>query len=128
MVSKISEGIKVSVETFYQQDYSNPMQHENMFAYRITIANLSSFSAKLIKRHWFIFDSDAEYREVEGEGVVGMQPIILPGEEYQYVSGCNLHTEMGRMHGIYTFLNQFNNKEFKVIIPAFDMVCPFKYN
>ena len=99
MVSKISEGVTISVETFYQQDYSNPLQSEYMFAYRITIENNNAFPVKLLSRHWHIFDSSGEYREVEGEGVVGMQPIINSGEEYQYVSGCNLHTEMGRMHG-----------------------------
>jgi ApaG protein len=128
MVSKISEGVKISVETFYQQDYSNPIQSEYMFAYRITIENNNDFPVKLHSRHWYIFDSDSSYREVEGEGVVGMQPTIAPGEEYQYVSGCNLHTEMGRMHGTYLMENLHNKQQFEVNIPAFEMVTPFKYN
>lgn len=128
MVSKISEGVKISVETFYQQDYSNPIQSEYMFAYRITIENNNEFPVKLHSRHWFIFDSDGSYREVEGEGVVGMQPTIEPGEEYQYVSGCNLHTEMGRMHGTYQMENLHNKQQFEVNIPAFEMITPFKYN
>jgi len=128
MVSKISEGVKISVETFYQQDYSNPIQSEYMFAYRITIENHNDFPVKLHSRHWYIFDSDGSYREVEGEGVVGMQPTIEPGEEYQYVSGCNLHTEMGRMHGTYLMENLHNKQQFEVKIPAFEMITPFKYN
>ena len=128
MNSKISEGVQVSVETFYQQDYSNPVQSEYMFAYRITIENHNDFPVKLHSRHWFIFDSDGSYREVEGEGVVGMQPTIEPGEEYQYVSGCNLHTEMGRMHGTYQMENLHNKQQFEVNIPAFEMITPFKYN
>lgn len=128
MVSMISEGVKVSVETFYQQDYSNPLQQEFMFAYRITIENHNPFPVKLQSRHWHIFDSDGSRREVEGEGVVGMQPTISAGEEYQYVSGCNLHTEMGRMHGAYTMENLHSKEEFDVNIPAFEMVAPFKYN
>ncbi|MFL5772139.1 MAG: Co2+/Mg2+ efflux protein ApaG [Flavisolibacter sp.] len=128
MVSMISEGVKVSVETFYQQDYSNPLQSEFMFAYRITIENHNPFPVKLQSRHWNIFDSDGSYREVEGEGVVGMQPVISGGEEYQYVSGCNLHTEIGRMHGTYLMENLHNKEAFEVSIPAFDMVTPFKYN
>ena len=128
MNSKISEGIEVSVETFYQQDYSNPVQSEFMFAYRITIENHNAFPVKLHSRHWHIFDSNGSYREVEGEGVVGMQPIINPGDEYQYVSGCNLHTEMGRMYGTYLMENLENKQAFEVNIPAFDMVTPFKYN
>jgi len=60
--------------------------------------------------------------------VVGMQPVINPGEEYQYVSGCNLHTEMGRMHGTYLMENLHNKQSFDVNIPAFEMITPFKYN
>jgi ApaG protein len=128
MVSKLTEGVKISVETFYQQDYSNPVQSEYMFAYRITIENNNDFPVKLHSRHWHIFDSNGENREVEGEGVVGMQPIINSGEEYQYVSGCNLHTEMGRMYGTYQMENLHNKKMFDVKIPAFEMITPFKNN
>ncbi|HVF97529.1 MAG TPA: Co2+/Mg2+ efflux protein ApaG [Flavisolibacter sp.] len=128
MNSKISEGVEVRVETFYQQDYSNPLQSEFMFAYRITIENHNAFPVKLRSRHWHIFDSNGSYREVEGEGVVGMQPVIHPGDEYQYVSGCNLHTEMGRMHGTYLMENMNTQHEFEVKIPPFEMIVPFKYN
>jgi len=128
MVSMISEGVEVSVETFYQQDYSNPMQSEYMFAYRIAIENHNSFPVKLHRRHWYIFDSTGSTREVEGEGVVGVQPVLSPGEKYQYVSGCNLRTEMGRMHGTYQMENLNNKQFFDVNIPAFEMFVPFKNN
>ena len=128
MVSMISEGVEVSVETFYQQDYSNPMQSEYMFAYRIAIENHNSFPVKLLRRHWHIFDSNGNYREVEGEGVVGVQPVLSPGEKYQYVSGCNLRTEMGRMHGTYQMENLNSKNFFDVNIPAFEMFVPFKNN
>ena len=128
MVSKISEGVEVSVETFYQQDYSNPMQSEYMFAYRIAIENHNSFPVKLHRRHWHIFDSNGTYREVEGEGVVGVQPVLSPGEKYQYVSGCNLRTEMGRMHGTYQMENLNSKQLFEVNIPPFEMFVPFKNN
>ena len=124
----ISEGVKVSVETFYQPDYSNPLQSEFMFAYRITIENHNSFSVKLHRRHWHIFDSNGSHREVEGEGVVGMQPSLKPGESYQYVSGCNLRSEMGRMEGTYQMENLNSKQMFEVNIPAFEMVVPFKNN
>ena len=124
----ISEGVKVSVETFYQQDYSNPQQSEYMFAYRITLENHNAFPIKLHRRHWHIFDSNGSYREVEGEGVVGVQPILQPGENYQYVSGCNLHTEMGRMDGTYEMENLHSKGKFFVSIPAFEMVAPMKNN
>jgi ApaG protein len=128
MVSRATEGVNVSVESFYQPDYSNPVNGEFMFAYRVTIANNNPFPVKLLRRHWYIFDSNASQREVEGEGVVGIQPQINPGEQYQYISGCNLRTEMGKMHGTYLMQNLANRDEFRVNIPVFHMVVPFKMN
>jgi ApaG protein len=128
MVSKISEGIQVSVETFYQSDYSNPANHEFMFAYRITIENHNPFTVKLLRRQWYIFDSNGEHREVEGEGVVGVQPVLKAGEQFQYVSGCNLRTEMGKMQGFYSMENQHNKELLTVKIPSFEMIVPMKMN
>jgi ApaG protein len=128
MANKISEGVEVSVETFYQPDYSNPVSGEYMFAYRITIDNHNNFPVKLHRRHWHIFDSNGSYREVEGEGVVGVQPILNTGERYQYVSGCNLRTEMGKMYGTYSMENLNNKETFEVNIPIFEMIVPFKMN
>jgi ApaG protein len=128
MISKISEGIEISVETFYQPDYSNPVSGEFMFAYRITIDNHNSFPVKLHRRHWNIFDSNGTHREVEGEGVVGVQPSMQPGERYQYVSGCNLRTEMGKMYGTYLMENLNSKTTFDVNIPVFEMIVPFKMN
>jgi ApaG protein len=128
MVSKISEGVEISVETFYQSDYSNPLNSEYMFAYRITIENHNNFTIKLLRRQWYIFDSNGEQREVEGEGVVGVQPVLQPGEHYRYVSGCNLRTEMGKMHGTYQMINESSKQLFSVNIPAFEMIVPTKMN
>lgn len=128
MVSLISEGIEISVETFYQPDYSNPLQGEYMFAYRIVIENHNAFLVKLHRRHWHIFDSNGTYREVEGEGVVGVQPVLAPGEKYQYMSGCNLRTEIGRMSGTYQMENLDNKQFFYVDIPAFELIAPMKNN
>ena len=128
MISKISEGITVSVETFYQVEYSNPANSEFMFAYRITIENNNLYPVKLLRRHWYIYDATGSLREVEGEGVIGVQPQINPGEKYQYVSGCNLRTEMGKMYGTYSMENVNSGKLIEVIIPAFEMTVPFKMN
>jgi ApaG protein len=128
MVSKVTEGVKVSVESFYQPDYSNPVNSEYMFAYRITIENNNPFPVKLLRRHWNIFDSNASHREVDGEGVVGVQPQINAGEQYQYISGCNLKTELGKMFGTYLMEDIATNKTFEVNIPVFEMVVPFKMN
>jgi ApaG protein len=128
MISLISAGIQISVETFYQSDYSNPTNHEFMFAYRISIENHNPFAVKLLRRQWYIFDSNSEHREVEGEGVVGVQPLLNSGEQFQYVSGCNLRTEMGKMHGEYIMENQNNKETFIVQIPSFEMIVPAKMN
>jgi ApaG protein len=128
MNSIISEGVQVSVDTFYQPDYSNPLQSEFMFAYRITLENHNSFPIKLHRRNWQIFDSNGTHREVEGEGVVGVQPMLKPGESYQYVSGCNLRTEMGKMKGTYQMENLNSKQMFEVDIPAFEMIVPMKNN
>jgi len=128
MNSTTTQGVEVSVETYYQPDYSNPLSGEFMFAYRITIDNHNNFSVKLHRRHWHIFDSNGEYREVEGEGVVGVQPVLQPADRYQYVSGCNLRSEMGRMSGTYQMENIDDRKFFEVDIPAFEMIVPFKNN
>jgi ApaG protein len=128
MVSKISEGVNISVETFYEAAYSNITNNEFMFAYRVTIENINLFPIKLISRHWYIFDSNGTSREVEGEGVVGVQPVINPGNTYQYISGCNLRTEIGSMHGSYLFENLHNKKTFTAAIPKFEMYTAFKLN
>jgi ApaG protein len=128
MISKISEGVEVSIESFFQKDYSNPLQNEFMFAYRITIENHNAFPVKLLRRFWEVFDSNTEQRNVEGEGVVGVQPIIMPGKHYQYVSGCHLKSEMGKMQGYYTMENVENRSQFQVNIPAFKLVAPTKLN
>ena len=128
MVSKISEGVNVSVETFYQAEYSNPSNSEFMFAYRVTIENTNPFPVKLLSRHWIIFDSNGATREVEGEGVIGIQPVINPTEKYQYISGCNLNTDIGKMKGSYLFENILNKRTFSAIIPSFEMYTPSKLN
>ncbi len=128
MTSKISGGVKISVETFYQAAYSNPINGEFMFAYKITIENNNEFPVKLLRRRWNIYDSNGSVKEVEGEGVVGVQPVIAPTGTYQYISGCNLRSEMGKMNGTYLLENQHNKKTFNVIIPAFLLEAPFKMN
>ena len=128
MVTDITNGVKVSVETFYQADFSNPQKGEYMFAYRITIENKGSHTVKLTRRHWFIFDAIGEHREVEGEGVVGEQPEILPGSLHQYVSGCNLKSPAGKMYGTYLMETLPESKFFEVRIPVFPLVADFILN
>ena len=124
----ITNGIKVSVETFYQEEYSRPIENKYIFAYRIHIENLSEYTVQLKHRHWYIVDSNGMIREVEGEGVIGQQPILSSGESHQYVSWSHLFTEIGKMHGYYLFVKQINGEMFKVHIPEFQLVVPSKLN
>jgi len=123
-----TKGIKVSVETMYQPTYSKPLNYEYVHAYRITIENMSSITVQLLRRHWYIWDSNNILREVEGEGVIGQQPTLKPGESHQYVSGCPLRTEMGKMYGTFLMQDQDSLATFKVNIPEFELVAPFKMN
>lgn len=128
MVRQSTAGINVTVECLYQPEYSNPDNMHFMYSYRITIENMSDYSAQLINRHWDIFDSIGEFKQVDGEGVVGEQPIIEPGKSHQYVSGCNLKTELGYMEGYYTMRREVDNELFEVEIPRFNLIANYRLN
>jgi ApaG protein len=128
MVTKITDGVKVSVDTIYQPEYSNPANEHFMFAYRVKIENMGEYSVQLMNRHWTIFDSNGTKRDVEGEGVVGQQPIIEPGNNHEYVSGCNLKTDIGSMKGSYEMKRIVDGQTFQVNIPEFYLITPFKLN
>jgi ApaG protein len=128
METSITNDIKVSVESIYQPSYSKPVKNEYVFAYRITIENLSNHTVQLLRRYWHIWDSNAVEREVEGEGVVGDQPILKAGQSYQYVSGCHLVTDMGTMKGYFKMQKPDTEEFFDVEIPKFQLIAPFKNN
>jgi ApaG protein len=128
MNTKTTHDVRVSVESFYQPEHSRPGQKYFVFAYRITIENLGQFKVQLLSRHWRIVDSSGERREVKGEGVIGEQPILEPGASFQYVSWCELSTDMGFMWGNYTFLDHSEDNDFEVAIPVFNLVAPYRYN
>ncbi len=128
MITAITDGVKITVETQYQPEYSNPANEHFMFAYRINIENVGDYAVQLLRRHWYIFDSNSTHREVEGEGVVGIQPVIEPGQTHEYVSGCNLKTDMGSMKGSYQMMRLIDNSLFQVAIPEFYLVASYKMN
>jgi ApaG protein len=128
MVQQVTAGVKVMVETFYQPGHSNPVNSEYLFSYRITIENLTEHPLKLLSRHWHILDSVGTHREVEGEGVVGQQPVIMPGNSYEYTSAANLQSDIGKMYGSYVFANLINKKKVTVSIPEFQLLVPAKMN
>ncbi|MCL4120838.1 UNVERIFIED_CONTAM: hypothetical protein GTU68_000432 [Idotea baltica] len=128
MVSAVTEGVKVSVEVFYQPEYSHPLKGEYIFNYRVKIENFSPNTLRLMRRHWFIFDSNGIAQEVEGDGVVGKQPIIEPAQSHAYISGCHLNSEMGRMSGYYEMQRVSDGAPMRIEIPAFNLIAPFKLN
>ena len=128
MITKSTAGINVSVEIKYNARQSHPIASYYFFAYSITIKNVSDYTVQLKKRDWFIFDSNGIKSEVEGDGVVGEQPILIPGQSYQYVSGCNLLSDMGKMAGVYIMEREIDGEVFHVTIPEFMMVVPYKFN
>ncbi len=99
-----TNNIKVNVETRYIENQSKPEQNCYVFAYTITIKNKGGQSAQLLARHWVITDSNSKTQEVRGDGVVGEQPLLKPGEQYVYTSGTMLETSMGTMKGSYQML------------------------
>lgn len=128
MVTRITKGIRISVTSRYQELYSRPESRHFFFSYRIRIENTSEHTVQLLRRHWMIFDSATPAQEVEGEGVVGQQPTLLPGQVYEYESACNLTSEIGSMHGSYLFKSITDDTMFKVTIPRFELITPYRYN
>ncbi len=128
MITEITQGIKVSVETEYQPSYSSPSQFHYVFTYRITIENQSEYTIQLLRRHWHIHDAGFSIREVEGDGVVGQQPVLEPGQNHQYVSGCNLKSGLGKMVGTYQIERILDGVKFEVTVPAFTMIAPIRLN
>ncbi|OGX83117.1 Co2+/Mg2+ efflux protein ApaG [Hymenobacter coccineus] len=128
MPTTTTQGVTVSVTTNYLPDYSSPTQEHFVFAYKITIRNDSEFTVKLLRRHWHIHDANSPVREVEGEGVVGRQPVLEPGQSHHYMSGCNLKSGVGKMRGTYLMERVANGQEFSVEIPEFTLMVPFRLN
>ncbi|MFD1769267.1 Co2+/Mg2+ efflux protein ApaG [Sphingobacterium suaedae] len=128
MTTQITAGVKISVDVVYQPEYSNPEKQHYMFSYQITIENLGDHTIQLVSRHWDIFDSIGEFKQVDGEGVVGQQPILEPGQIHQYVSGCNLKSEIGYMEGYYEMIKELDGSVFLVDIPRFNLIASFKLN
>lgn len=110
--------LQVQVQPRFLADQSAPAQGVWTFAYTITITNAGDVTAQLISRHWFIGNAAGEIEEVKGLGVVGHQPLLRPGESFEYTSGCQLRTPTGTMHGSYFFVAE-DGERFDVEIPPF---------
>jgi len=128
MISQITKGVKITVRTNFQPAYSRPEMSHYLFTYKILIENKSEYSVQLLRRHWYIFDSNGEHREVEGDGVVGQQPVLMPNEIYEYESACNLTTDIGKMSGVYEMIRIIDKETFNVDIPEFKLIATQRLN
>lgn len=128
MAESKTKDVAVKVETHFQEQDSQPEQDNYVFAYRVTIENQGDHTIKLLRRYWHVTDSNTSKHEIEGEGVVGKQPVLEPGQSHQYVSGCNFQTDIGKMRGFFTMEKITNGEHFHVDIPEFYMIVPYRFN
>ena len=115
--------ITVVPKATYVADQSDPSKDQYVFAYTITISNTGSIPAQLISRHWIITDANGKVLEVKGLGVVGQQPLLKPGESFEYTSGTHLETAVGTMHGTYQMIAE-DGRQFDAPIPSFTLSVP----
>jgi len=118
-----ASGVDIQVSTQYLQQQSDPARSSYAFAYTITITNLRSEPVRLLSRHWIITDQNNKVEEVKGSGVVGQQPLLAPGQRYQYSSGAVIGTETGDMRGSYTMQTAAGDL-FEAPIPLFVLAVP----
>jgi ApaG protein len=123
MQQQILNHIDVQVETNYMDSQSQPEERRFVFSYTVTIRNEGSAPARLLNRHWIITDANGKVQEVRGEGVVGEQPHLKPGETFRYTSGTVLDTPVGSMQGTYDMVDNLGN-HFDAMIPAFSLARP----
>ena len=123
MNDRTPHAIGVEVQARYLEDQSEPDQDRYVFAYTVRVQNRGSVAAKLLGRHWIITDARGQVREVDGEGVVGQQPRLEPGEAFEYTSGAVLDTDIGTMRGSYRMVAE-DGTPFEAPIPAFTLTVP----
>lgn len=125
--SALTEGIRVTVKSAFRADRSEPEKGRWLFTYTVRIANEGEALAQLIARHWIITDANGERQEVVGEGVVGHQPRLGPGQQFEYTSYCVLETPHGSMHGSYR-MARADGSTFEAQIAPFPLIVPGSVN
>lgn len=119
----ITRGVRVRVHPHYSAEHSNPARGEWFFLYHVTISNEAKPTVRLVSRHWVITNAHGAVQEVRGPGVVGEQPVLAEGEQFEYTSGCPLGTPFGSMRGSYQMIGS-DGDQFEVEIPAFSLSQP----
>jgi ApaG protein len=127
MSDTTTRGIRVQVTTFYDAERSSPPENYYFFAYQVRISNLGSETAQLVSREWIITDANGEVQKVQGPGVVGEQPVLAPGEAFEYTSFCPLTTPVGAMEGSYRIVAA-NGESFDARIAPFSLAVPNAVN
>jgi len=120
-----TEGITVRVESFYLDDQSEPSDDHYVWAYRVEVENNGEAVVQLLTRHWVITDSTGKTQEIRGDGVVGHQPVLEPGQSFEYTSGTPLVTPSGFMSGSYQMIDD-DGRQFDAVVPAFSLDSPFQ--
>jgi ApaG protein len=123
--SAITQGVSVSVTPQFLEDQSDPEADSFVWAYTIVVANESDRQVQLMSRHWIITDGRGHVEHVRGPGVVGEQPILDPGDAFEYTSGCPLRTPSGFMRGTYQMVDEAG-AAFDVTVPAFSLDSPYQ--
>ena len=124
--SNTTRDVRVSVRSFFLADQSRPEEGRFMWAYRIRIENLGREPVQLLRRTWNITDAHGRLQTVKGAGVIGQQPVLEPGESFEYTSGTPLETPSGFMTGLYHMVVPESGEMFDVAIPAFSLDSPFQ--
>ena len=127
MSDTTTRGVRIVVQPRFVPEQSEPAQGQYLFAYQITIRNEGSDVVQLVSRHWIITDGEGKVEHVRGPGVVGYQPTLKPGEEFQYTSGCPLATPVGTMHGEFNMVTASGDK-FDAQIEPFRLAVPRALN
>ena len=127
MSTALTNGIRVTVSTVYVPSQSAPTAHRYVFAYTIRIANEGSQTAQLRSRHWVITHGTGKVEEVRGPGVVGQQPVLKPGDHFEYTSGCVLDTPRGSMRGSYQ-MQVPDGASFDADVAQFELAMPHSLN
>ena len=124
----LTRGVRIVAQPRYVPDQSDPEAKRYFFAYHITIRNQGEQTVQLISRHWVITNGEGQVEEVRGPGVVGYQPVLKPGEEFEYTSGCPLTTPVGTMHGEFNMIVQGSGEKFDAKIEPFRLAVPKALN
>lgn len=128
MSDTLTRGIRIIVAPRFVPEQSDPSTNQYLFAYHITIRNEGAETVQLLSRHWVITNGEGKVEEVRGPGVVGYQPVLAAGEEFQYTSGCPLGTPVGTMHGKFNMIVTETREAFDARINPFRLAVPTALN